>query len=223
MRPAPRASTGKAPGEVTMTEVLANYEDVLALDEEARKLLFTEARSANSFSDEPVTDEQLRAIFELTKWAPTAANTQPLRVLYVAKGEARDRLVEHMMGTNQAKTASAPAVAVLAADLGFHEHIPTVFPIRPEMKDSFEANPEGRTKHALFNATLQAGYFLLGVRAAGLAAGPMAGFDADGVDKEFFPEGRLRTILVVNIGRPGENPWFDRLPRLEYEQVVQHV
>ncbi|HTF48592.1 MAG TPA: malonic semialdehyde reductase [Pseudonocardia sp.] len=206
-----------------MTEVLANYEDVLALDEEARKLLFTEARSANSFSDEPVTDEQLRAIFELTKWAPTAANTQPLRVLYVAKGEARDRLVEHMMGTNQAKTASAPAVAVLAADLSFHEHIPTVFPIRPEMKDSFEANPEGRTKHALFNATLQAGYFLLGVRAAGLAAGPMAGFDADGVDKEFFPEGRLRTILVVNIGRPGENPWFDRLPRLEYEQVVQHV
>jgi 3-hydroxypropanoate dehydrogenase len=206
-----------------MTEVLANYEDVLALNEEARKLLFTEARSANSFADEPVTDEQLRAVFELTKWAPTAANTQPLRVVYVAKGEARDRLVEHMLGNNKAKTATAPAVAVLAADLGFHEHIPTVFPIRPEMKDSFESNPEGRERHALFNATLQAGYFLLGVRAAGLAAGPMAGFDADGVDKEFFPEGRLRTILVVNIGQPGENAWFDRLPRLEYHQVVRHV
>jgi 3-hydroxypropanoate dehydrogenase len=206
-----------------MTEVLANYEDVLALNDDARRLLFTEARTANTFTDEPVTDEQLRAIFELTKWAPTSANTQPLRVLYVSKGEARDRLVEHMAGGNQAKTASAPAVAVLAADLGFHEHIPTVFPIKPEMKDYFEANTEGRKQHAMLNATLQAGYFLLGVRAAGLAAGPMTGYDADGVDKEFFPDGRWKSIMVVNIGHPGENAWFGRLPRLEYDQVVQHI
>jgi 3-hydroxypropanoate dehydrogenase len=206
-----------------MTEMLVKYEERLALGEEAQKLLFTEARTANAFTDEPVSEEQLRAIFELTKWAPTSANTQPLRVLYVSKGEARDRLLEHMAGGNQAKTASAPAVAVLAADLGFHEHIPTVFPIKPEMKDFFEANPEGRTRHAMLNATLQAGYFLLGVRAAGLAAGPMTGYDADGVDKEFFPDGRWKSIMVVNIGHPGENAWFGRLPRLEYDQVVQHI
>jgi 3-hydroxypropanoate dehydrogenase len=206
-----------------MTEMLVKYEERLALGEEAQKLLFTEARTANAFTDEPVSEEQLRAIFELTKWAPTSANTQPLRVLYVSKGEARDRLLEHMAGGNQAKTASAPAVAVLAADLGFHEHIPTVFPIKPEMKGFFEANPEGRTRHAMLNATLQAGYFLLGVRAAGLAAGPMTGYDADGVDKEFFPDGRWKSIMVVNIGHPGENAWFGRLPRLEYDQVVQHI
>jgi 3-hydroxypropanoate dehydrogenase len=206
-----------------MTEKIADYSDLLTLDEEARKLLFTEARTANTFTDEPVSDDQLRAIYELTKFAPTSANTQPLRVLYVHKGEARDRLVPHMLGANGPKTAAAPAVAVLAADLGFHEHIPTVFPIRPEMKDSFEANPEGREAHAKFNATMQAGYFLLGVRAAGLAAGPMTGFDAAGVDKEFFPDGRLKSLVVVNIGYPGDGAWFDRLPRLEYDQVVSHI
>jgi 3-hydroxypropanoate dehydrogenase len=206
-----------------MTEKVADYSDLLTLDEEARKLLFTEARTANTFTDEPVGDDQLRAIYELTKFAPTSANTQPLRVLYVHQGEARDRLVAKMLGANGPKTAAAPAVAILAADLGFHEHIPTVFPIRPEMKDSFEANPEGREAHARFNATLQAGYFLLGVRAAGLAAGPMTGFDAAGVDKEFFPDGRLKSLVVVNIGHPGDGAWFDRLPRLEYDQVVSHI
>ncbi|HEX4250015.1 MAG TPA: malonic semialdehyde reductase [Pseudonocardia sp.] len=206
-----------------MTGTVVNHEDQLVLDEHGRKLLFTEARTANTFTEEPVTEEQLRAVYELTKFAPTSANTQPLRVLYIHKGEARDRLVPHMLGANGPKTGSAPVVAILAADLGFHEHIPTVFPIRPEMKDSFEANPAGREQHARFNATLQAGYFLLGVRAAGLSAGPMSGFDAEGVDREFFPDGRLKSILVVNIGHPGEGAFFDRLPRLDYEQVVRHL
>jgi 3-hydroxypropanoate dehydrogenase len=205
-----------------MTGVLS-HEDLLELDEPGRRLLFTDARTANSFTDEPVTDEQLRAIYELTKWAPTAANTQPLRVLYVRQGDARHRLVEQMSGNNKGKTAGAPVVAVLAADRDFHEHIPQVFPIRPEMKDAFDGDADRREGHARFNATLQAGYFLLGVRAAGLAAGPMAGYDAAGVDREFFPDGRWQTILVVNIGHPGENAWFDRLPRLDYDQVVRTV
>jgi 3-hydroxypropanoate dehydrogenase len=144
-------------------------------------------------------------------------------VLYVSKGQARERLLPHMAEGNREKTRSAPVVAVLAADTEFHEHIPTVFPIAPHFKDMFDADPDGRVAHAKFNATLQAGYFLLGVRAAGLAAGPMSGFDPAGVDQEFFADGRWRSILVVNIGYPGDNAWFDRLPRLDYQQVTQHL
>lgn len=190
------------------------------LDAEAQAVLFTAARTANTFAPIPVSDEELSSIWELAKWAPTAANTQPLRVLYVRPGEGRDRLVKHMNDGNKAKTESAPAVAVLAVDTRFHEHIPVLLPFRPELRDVFEANEEMRTKTSSFNATLQAGYFILAVRAHGLAAGPMAGFDAAGVDAEFFPDGRFHTIMVVNIGHPGENPWFDRLPRLEHEDVV---
>jgi len=191
------------------------------LDEAGRSLLFTAARTANSFAATPVSDSELADIWELAKWPPTAANTQPLRVLYVRPGAGRDRLIPHMSDGNKAKTESAPAVAVLAVDTQFHEHIPVLMPFRPEMKDVFAANDDMRTKAGTFNSTLQAAYFLLSVRAHGLAAGPMAGFDADGIDAEFFPAGRWHAILVVNIGHPGENPWFDRLPRLDQAEVVR--
>lgn len=203
-----------------MTEV-TNRPALGKLGADGRALLFTEARTANTFAETPVSDAELTAVWELAKWAPTSANTQPLRVLYVRPGEGRDRLVRHMSDGNKAKTAAAPAVAVLAADTRFHEHIPAVFPMRPEMKDRFESQGEElRARHATFNAALQAGYFILAVRAHGLAAGPMTGFDAAGLDSEFFPDGRHHAILVVNIGHPGENPWFGRLPRLGHEDVV---
>jgi 3-hydroxypropanoate dehydrogenase len=191
------------------------------LDDAGRALLFTEARTANSFAPTPVTDAELAEIWELAKWAPTAANTQPLRVLYVRPGEGRDRLVAHMSEGNQAKTASAPAVAVLALDTEFHEHIPALLPFRPELKDVFAANDAMRNDTGRFNATLQAAYFLLSVRAHGLAAGPMAGFDSTAVDTEFFPDGRWRSILVVNIGHPGHEAWLDRLPRLDHDDVIR--
>jgi 3-hydroxypropanoate dehydrogenase len=190
------------------------------LDEAGQALLFTEARTASTWADTPVTDEELSAIWELARWAPTSANTQPLRVLYVRPGEGRERLLPLMAEGNRAKTAAAPAVAVLAVDTRFHEHIPTVFPMRPQMKDMFEANEELRVTGGRFNAALQAGYFILAVRALGLAAGPMTGYDAAGLDDEFFPGGRYKSILVVNIGHPGENPWYGRLPRLDHEDVI---
>lgn len=190
------------------------------LDEVGRATLFTDARTANSFAPVPVTDDELRGIWELAKWPPTAANAQPLRVLFVRTDSGRTRLVKHMNDGNKAKTATAPAVAVLALDTEFHEHIPTVLPYKPELRDVFAANEQMRTSTGTFSAALQAGYFLLAVRAQGLAAGPMAGFDAAAVDAEFFPDGRWRSILVVNIGHPGENPWFDRLPRLADADVV---
>ncbi|MFE9692276.1 malonic semialdehyde reductase [Micromonospora sp. NPDC005806] len=197
--------------------------DLITLHPDAQAQLFTDARTANTFTDEPVSDEQLRAIFELAKYPPTAANTQPLRVLFVRDEQPRERLLAHMNEGNRAKTAAAPVVAVLAADTDFHEFIPRVFPIRPQMRDGLAADAVARERMARFNATLQIGYWLLAVRAAGLAAGPMAGFDADGMDKEFFADSSWRSLLVVNIGKPGPNAWFPRLPRLDYDEVVRHA
>ncbi|MFE9206693.1 malonic semialdehyde reductase [Micromonospora sp. NPDC007230] len=197
--------------------------DLITLHPEAQALLFTDARTANTFTDEPVSDTQLRTIHELAKYPPTAANTQPLRVLFLRDGEPRERLLTHMNEGNRAKTATAPVVAVLAADTDFHEFVPRVFPIRPQMRDALAEDPAGREQMARFNATLQIGYWLLAVRAAGLAAGPMGGFDAAGVDKEFFADSSWRSLLVVNIGKPGPDAWFPRLPRLDYDEVVRHA
>jgi 3-hydroxypropanoate dehydrogenase len=122
---------------------------------------------------------------------------------------------------NKAKTATAPAVAVLAVDSRFHEHIPAVLPYKPELKDAFEADEAMRGNIGGFSGALQAGYFIMAVRAHGLAAGPMGGFDAAGIDADFFPDGRWRSVLVVNIGHPGVDPWLDRLPRLDHADVLE--
>jgi 3-hydroxypropanoate dehydrogenase len=193
--------------------------DSIALSPEAQALLFRDARTANSFTDEPVTDEQIAAIYDLVKYAPTAMNAQPLRIVLVREDESRERLLKHMADGNRDKTANAPLVAILAADTEFHENLPRTFPHFPTAKDMF-ADDAAREQAAKFNASLQIGYFLLGVRAAGLAAGPMGGFDAAGLDADFFADSSLRSLLVVNIGKPGENAWFDRLPRLEHDEVV---
>ena len=206
-----------------MTEIAegAPPRSLARLDEAGRAALFTDARTANSFAPTEVTDEELAEIWNLAKWPPTAANTQPLRVLFVRPGQGRERLVTHMADGNKEKTASAPAVAVLAQDTEFHEYVPTVLPFRPELKDVLAADDAMRDTMGGFNSALQAGYFILAVRAAGFAAGPMGGFDAAGIDAEFFPDGRWHSILVVNIGHPGQDPWFDRLPRLEHEDAVR--
>ncbi|MFH9677337.1 malonic semialdehyde reductase [Streptomyces sp. NPDC017405] len=198
---------------------------LLTLDTAAQDLLFREARTANAFTSEPVTDEQVQAIYDLVKYAPTSMNQQPLRIVLVRSAGARERLLRHMAGSNAAKVSAAPLVALLAADYRFHEHLPRLFPHRPQARDLY-ADRTVREESARFNATLQIAYFILGVRAAGLAAGPIVGFDAEGVDREFFgaPEQRTATVLtVVNVGRPAENAWFARLPRLEYHEVVTTV
>lgn len=190
------------------------------LSDDAQDLLFRAARTANSFSSEPVDDEQIRAIYDLVKWGPTSMNQQPLRIALVRSDEGKQRLLPHLSEGNRAKTESAPLVAVLSADTDFHENLPKVFPHKPDAKDMWAGDDEFRAEHAKLNGTLQVGYFILGVRAAGLAAGPMTGFDAAGINAEFFPDGREKVLVVVNIGKPGENPWFDRLPRLDYDEVV---
>ncbi|GAA1902835.1 malonic semialdehyde reductase [Streptomyces durmitorensis] len=194
----------------------------LVLDPAAQDLLFREARTANSFTDEPVTDEQVQAIYDLVKFGPTAFNLSSLRITLVRSPEARERLVQHMAEGNQPKTASAPLVAILSADNEFHEELPALFPHFPQAKDVFFSERPAREGAAHLNAALQAAYFIIGVRAAGLAAGPMTGFDAAGVQKEFL-DGDHTPLMVVNIGKPAENAWFPRSPRLELDQVIETV
>ncbi|MCX3062049.1 malonic semialdehyde reductase [Streptomyces beihaiensis] len=195
----------------------------LALDPTAQDLLFREARTANTFTDEPVTDEQIEAIYDLVKYGPTSMNQSPLRVTLVRSPEARQRLVNLMSDGNKEKTGKAPLVAILSADNEFHEELPTLFPHFEGAKGMFDGmGREARERQAGLNAALQAAYFIVGVRAAGLAAGPMTGADLEGIRKEFLDDDHT-PLMVVNIGKPGENAWFPRSPRLAYDEVVTTV
>ena len=128
----------------------------LAIDDSAADVLFRDAHTAYSFTDEPVSDEQLAAIYELMRHAPTAMNSQPLRVVFVRTPEAKARLIPLLAEGNRPKAESAPVVAILAADIDFHENLPRLLPMAPNARDSFD-DIEKREAHARFNASLQAG------------------------------------------------------------------
>lgn len=192
--------------------------DDRALDDRALDTVFREARTAYRFTDEPVTDADLALVHDLMQFPPTAMNTQPLRVVLLTDEAAKARLLPYLAEGNRAKSASAPVVAILAADTDFHEQLPRLLPHAPGARDRF-ADDAKREQTARFNATLQAGYFILAVRAAGLDAGPMGGFDAAGIDRDLLGDGALRSFLVVNIGHVAPDGTYPRSPRLARDEV----
>ena len=182
--------------------------------------IFTAAHTAYRFTDQPVSDEQLKTIYDLAKLAPTALNSQPLRVTYVRTREAKQRLLPLLNAGNREKSETAPVVAILAADTDFHENLSRISPQSSGARDRFAADRALRSRMALNNAWLQAGAFILAVRAAGLDAGPMGGIDHAAIDTEFFPGSSLRTILVVNIGTGAPDGFFPRNPRLGFDEAA---
>lgn len=196
---------------------------MLTLGDPAADLLFREAHTADQFAPDRISDERMAEIWDLIKWGPTSGNTCPGRLLLVRSAEARERLVIHMNLNNRAKTLAAPLTVVTAADLRFHERWPELAPHRAERAAELEYDAPGRERLAVPSATLQTAYFILGVRAAGLAAGPMGGFDRAGVDREFFPDGRWRSILIINVGMPDPAGYRKRLPRPSFVDVSHAI
>ena len=182
--------------------------------------IFADMHTAYRFTPEPVSDEELARIYDLAKFTPTAMNSQPLRITFVRTPEAKARLLPLLAPMNRAKSESAPVVAILAADTDFHEHLPVLNPQSTGVRESLAENAERRAAMATNNAWLQAGGFILAVRAAGLDAGPMGGLNAAAVDAEFFPGTALRTLLVVNVGHVAPDGNFPRNPRLGFDQAV---
>jgi 3-hydroxypropanoate dehydrogenase len=195
-----------------------------AIDDATADLLFREARSASGFLPQDVTDEQLRAAYDLAKWGPTAMNTTPLRVLVVRTPQARERLAAHMAEPNRDRVLDAPVSLVLAADTRFHEHLATLAPHRAAMVPVLESQAETRERMARQNAWLQAGYLIVALRAVGLATGPMGGMDADGLDADLLAGTGWKSFLVVNLGHSeGAEYRFARAPRLGWDAATRTV
>ena len=190
-----------------------------ALSRAATDRLFREAHTAYSFTKEPVSALELAELYDLVRHAPTAMNSQPLRITFVTSDEARARLLPLLAEGNRAKAASAPVVAILAADTDFHELLTRTMPHVPGAREFF-LDDAAREQAALFNASLQAGYVILAARAIGLDAGPMGGFDRAGVDAEFLGGTAQRSFLIVNLGHAAEGGTFPRSPRLKHDEAV---
>ena len=189
-----------------------------ALDDPALDTLFRDARSRNGWSGAPVSDAEIRAVYDLFKWGPTAVNSTPARIVWVKSEAAKERLAPHLSGSNRAKSAKASVVAIVGYDLDFPDHLAKLFPHAPGAKDWF-ADPAAREQTAFRNSTLQGAYLIVAARALGLDAGPMSGFDNAGVDQEFFAGTNIKSNFLVALGHGTEENLFPRNPRLAFEDA----
>lgn len=185
--------------------------------------LLTSAHTAYAWDDREVDDDTLAVALQAAAHGPTAFNTQPLRVLAVRSRPARDRLASLVSSGNRPKTSGAPLSLVFAADAAFAETAEVVFPAAPDKIRQFYADPAAAEPAARMNATLQAGYLILALRAAGLAVGPMSGADFAGIDAAFFTGTWLRSFLVVNVGFETADSYRDRNPRVPLPEVLRTV
>ena len=192
------------------------------IDDLSLHQLFLDARTHNGWLPQPVEDATLRRLYDILKMAPTSANTQPVRIVFVKSAEAKERLRPCMAAGNVDKTMAAPATAIVAIDWQFHDKMPKLFPARPQMRDSMAAMPDAaRETFLMQNGSLQAAYLILAARALGLDCGPMGGFDKAKVDAAFFEGTSWRSILVVNLGHGDPQKLYPRNPRLDFEEACR--
>ena len=182
--------------------------------------LFRTARTQNTFQDRPVEDSQLRALYDLLKWAPTSANASPARFVFVKSAEAKQKLAPALSEGNLAKILAAPVTAIIGFDLDFHEKLPYLFP-HTDAKAWFDGPREGRHEAAFRNGSLQGAYLILAARALGLDAGPMSGFDPAKVDEAFFAGTAIKSNFLVNLGYGDPSGIFPRLPRLSFDEAAR--
>jgi 3-hydroxypropanoate dehydrogenase len=190
------------------------------ISKDALDRIFRTARSFNDFSPQPVTDGELRALYELAKWGPTTANSQPQRVLFLRSAAAKDRLAPAVSSQNKKKVLGAPLVAILAYDMRFFEHLARMYH-NPNARSWYETTPEHIRTTALRNATLQGAYLMLAARAVGLDCGPMSGFNNDKVDAEFFPDGRFKSNFLCCLGHGDPSTLPRRDDRFGFDEVCQ--
>jgi len=182
--------------------------------------LFENARTQNGFTSEPVSDEQLRRIYDLMKWGPTSANSSPARIVFVRSPEAKAKLLACVSPGNVEKTRSAPVTAIIGTDYAFYEKLPVLFP-HADARSWFVGKKEFADTTAFRNATLQGAYLIIAARALGLDCGPMSGFDGALMDAAFWAGTTVRTNFICNLGRGDPTKVFARSPRLPFEEACR--
>ena len=184
--------------------------------------LFRDARTHNAFVG-PVTDADLREIYDLMKWGPTSANSTPARFVFVRTAEGKEKLRPAVSAGNLAKTMAAPVVVIVAYDLEFYELLPKLFP-HTDARSWFAGKAESHIRDNAFRGgTLQGAYFIVAARALGFDCGPMGGFDNALLDAAFFPDGRWKSNFLINLGHGDPAKLRPRNPRLSFDEACRTI
>jgi len=193
------------------------------LDDAALDRIFRAARTHRAWEDRPLTSEQVRAIYELAKYGPTAGNSCPGRFVFLRSQSAKERLKPHLDPLNIEKTLSAPCCVIVAYDSAFYDFLPLLSPGR-DRRSRFVSDPAFSQKTALRSSTLQGAYLIIAARALGLDCGPMSGFNNGSLDEDFFQDGRWKSNFLCNIGyRTVDVILPPRNPRLDFDEACREL
>ncbi len=194
-----------------------------ALHEAALLQIFDSARTYSGWLPTPVTDAQLRTLYDHARWAPTAMNASPARFIFVTSKAGKARLLPHVYPMNVEKVEAAPVTVIVARDRRFFEEADSFFPDRAAQLRQMDAEAPMVREIAIRNTTLQGAYLILAARALGLDCGPMSGFVPAGVDAEFFPDQRYEADFLINLGHGDPDSLHPRNPRLSFDQACRIV
>lgn len=202
--------------------IITPLEEILskALNEDALKTLFLDARTHNGWADKPVEDSILQDMWNLVRMAPTSANCAPARIVFVKSSAAKEQLKHCLMDGNVDKTMAAPVSAIIGYDMEFYEKLPQLFP-HADARSWFVGNDELIEETAFRNSTLQGAYLMMAARSLGLDCGPMSGFDNAKVDDLFFSGTNVQSNFLCNIGYGTEDDLFPRSPRFEFDEACR--
>jgi 3-hydroxypropanoate dehydrogenase len=194
-------------------------------DEDFLDLVFRKGRSQNGWLPEPVSDEQLKQVYELMKWGPTSVNCSPARIVFVRSEAGKAKLKDTLSPGNVDKGMTAPVLAVVGYETRFYDDLPKLFPHNPAVKSWFEGEEKtGFAETTAFrNGTLQGGYLIAAARAVGLDCGPMSGFDNAKVDAMVFAGTSIKSNFICGLGRGDYSKVFPRSPRLSFEEACKLI
>jgi 3-hydroxypropanoate dehydrogenase len=134
------------------------------LDEAGLKQLFLDARSHNRWQERPVDDAVLRELYDMVKLAPTSANSQPMRLVFVKSREGKQKVKLALPPPNVEKTMTAPVTAIVAHDLEFYEQLPRLMP-HVNARSWFASRPIDQIERAAFQGSaMQGAYLILATR-----------------------------------------------------------
>jgi len=192
------------------------------IDAAARRL-FTDARTCSRWLPQAVDDALLREMYRLASLGPTSMNSQPMRRQFAVSAAARERLAACVNPGNVDKVRGAPVLAIVGQDLAFVEQLAVLFAHKTDARSYYDGKPDVVASTALRNSSLQGGYLILAARLLGLDCGPMSGFDAARVDREFWAGSTVRTNFLCALGHGDRTALRERPPRLAFEQACAIV
>ncbi len=189
--------------------------------------------SANWFDpNRTLSEMEIKELVAYATEAPSAFNIQHWRFVAVTDPAAKERL--KALAYNQQKVADAAVVFIILGDLRGYEKMPQIVEqmvasgiLPPEQgqrwvqmaQDFYSTNPTLARDEAIRSGAMAAMALMIAAQAKGLVSGPMIGFDAEGVKREFHIPDRYVPVMLLPVGYAAAGNW-PRKPRLKVDEVL---